>query len=363
MEDEELALFAGAVTRATDTANGEALDRALEDLGWRDALAADPQAAVSLLFDAAGRANATSSALDWLLADALGAGPDTAVVLPLLRTWSPPGLVESGRCAVAGLGTAPLTGQSKALVMATTHEDSVACEVPVAALLLRPVEGIDPALGLLEVGGNVEPDRWIPISPEVWNEAIALGQLALSHELIGAARTMLELARQHAIERVQFGRPIAMFQAVRHRLADSLIAIEAADSLLDGRLGAALPGARRHGQGHGRTRGAHGGQALPAGAGRDRLHRRAPVPPLLQAGGRAGPAARCRQCAHPPGGDRRAGHGYPASSPPALSPPGPAWPVRPTERAARRRRRLCLSQILITRFPLGEKHLRDRGGP
>jgi alkylation response protein AidB-like acyl-CoA dehydrogenase len=84
------------------------------------------------------------------------------------------------------------------------------------------------------VSGNVEPDRWLPISPAAWDDAIALGQLALSHELIGAARTMLELARQHATERVQFGRPIAMFQAVRHRLADGLIAIEAADSLLAG---------------------------------------------------------------------------------------------------------------------------------
>ena len=45
---------------------------------------------------------------------------------------------------------------------------------------------------------------------------------------------MLELACQHAIERMQFGRPIAMFQAVRHRLAESLIAIEAADSLVAG---------------------------------------------------------------------------------------------------------------------------------
>ena len=44
---------------------------------------------------------------------------------------------------------------------------------------------------------------------------------------------MLELARTHALERVQFGRPIGAFQAVRHRLADSLVAIEAAASLLD----------------------------------------------------------------------------------------------------------------------------------
>src|SRR5207245_4705497 len=52
----------------------------------------------------------------------------------------------------------------------------------------------------------------------------------LAHELVGASRTMLQLARDHAVDRVQFGRPIASFQAVRHRLADSLVAIEAADA-------------------------------------------------------------------------------------------------------------------------------------
>jgi alkylation response protein AidB-like acyl-CoA dehydrogenase len=43
---------------------------------------------------------------------------------------------------------------------------------------------------------------------------------------------MLELARGHALERVQFGQPIAGFQAVRHRLADTLVAIEAADAAI-----------------------------------------------------------------------------------------------------------------------------------
>ncbi len=234
MEDDEFALFAGSVTRATDTASGEALDRALEDLGWRDALAADRRVAISLLFDAAGRANATSSALDWLLTDALGGASDAAVVLPRFRTSAPPGLVQSGRCAVSGLGTAALRRQSKAIVVATTGAGSVGLEVPVAALALRPVSGLDPALGLLEVSGEVELGPSRPIPAAEWDGALALGRRALSHELIGAARTMLELARRHATERVQFGRPIAMFQAVRHRLADSLIAIEAAESLLAG---------------------------------------------------------------------------------------------------------------------------------
>ena len=61
---------------------------------------------------------------------------------------------------------------------------------------------------------------------------MAAGQLALSHQLVGVSRAMLELASAHARDRVQFGRPIAAFQAVRHRLADGLVAVEAADAAL-----------------------------------------------------------------------------------------------------------------------------------
>jgi alkylation response protein AidB-like acyl-CoA dehydrogenase len=43
---------------------------------------------------------------------------------------------------------------------------------------------------------------------------------------------MLDLARTHALERVQFGRPVARFQAVRHRLAEALVAVEALDAAL-----------------------------------------------------------------------------------------------------------------------------------
>ena len=42
---------------------------------------------------------------------------------------------------------------------------------------------------------------------------------------------MLDAARTHALDREQFGRPVASFQAVRHKLAESLVAIEGADSV------------------------------------------------------------------------------------------------------------------------------------
>jgi alkylation response protein AidB-like acyl-CoA dehydrogenase len=51
--------------------------------------------------------------------------------------------------------------------------------------------------------------------------------------MVGAARTMLDLAGEHARNRIQFGRPIGSFQAVRHRLADALVGIEMAEAMID----------------------------------------------------------------------------------------------------------------------------------
>ncbi len=59
---------------------------------------------------------------------------------------------------------------------------------------------------------------------------ISEARRALGWWLVGSARGMLALARQHALDRVQFGKPISSFQAVRHRLAETLVAIEGAEA-------------------------------------------------------------------------------------------------------------------------------------
>lgn len=61
---------------------------------------------------------------------------------------------------------------------------------------------------------------------------LADARRALGWWLVGSSRAMLALARQHALDRVQFGRPIAGFQAVRHNLAETLVAIEGAEATL-----------------------------------------------------------------------------------------------------------------------------------
>lgn len=236
MDGEERELFEKGVRHATANHTGEALDAALAELGWRDALAADPRAAVPLRFELQGAANATSSALDDVVLAALDSAPTTAVgvVLPPLGSWDAPGRVEGEQLALGGVGTAGLRRHAAAVVVAGTGDGQVAAIVETARLVLRPVGGIDPAFGMVEVAaGRVRRRVRAPDPPAAWPAALAAGQLAIGHELVGAARQMLRLACDHARERIQFGRPIASFQAVRHRLADTRVAIDAAEAALD----------------------------------------------------------------------------------------------------------------------------------
>jgi len=238
MERAERELFGGAVRHATDAHPGDAraLDGALAELGWHDALAAEPRLAVSVLFECQGAANATSGALGEVVRGALGlgdAGAPGAVVLPALGRADAPGRLGAG-LSVRGLGASALGASATALVVADAGGADAAVTVGTGALVLRPVEGMDPWLGLVAVSGEThgaeEPQ---PLAPGSWAAAVDRARLALGHELVGAAGAMLELARAHALEREQFGRPIAAFQAVRHRLADTLVAIEGARALLE----------------------------------------------------------------------------------------------------------------------------------
>jgi hypothetical protein len=227
-------LFAQSIRHAAEV-HAAALDPALHELGWHEALSVDPRTAVSVLFEIQGSLNTAGAALSAVLGSALGvAAPATGLVLPAAGRWQPPGKAGPRGLSVRGLGPASLVGRPTAVVVAMSRDDLVVLEVSTVDLTVRPVEGFDPSLGLVEVTGNgVAFSGGRPLAAEEWSEATALGRLALGHQLVGAARAMLELARAHALERVQFGQPIGKFQAVRHRLADTLVAIEAADACLE----------------------------------------------------------------------------------------------------------------------------------
>ena len=67
-------------------------------------------------------------------------------------------------------------------------------------------------------------------TPRVLDHALQVGAALLAVEQVGAAQHLLDLSVEYAKSRLQFGRPIGSFQAVKHRLADLLVDVEHARS-------------------------------------------------------------------------------------------------------------------------------------
>jgi len=61
-------------------------------------------------------------------------------------------------------------------------------------------------------------------------DVLNISSVALAHEMVGGAQKMLDSAIEYTKLRVQFGRSISSFQAIKHRLADLLLEVELAKS-------------------------------------------------------------------------------------------------------------------------------------
>jgi alkylation response protein AidB-like acyl-CoA dehydrogenase len=162
-------------------ASGAKLDAALADLGWLDMLDEIPDVAIPLVFRLLGESGAHAPVLNDVVLNAAGYAPGGTTPLPFAGgswvTW------ERGDVPTSALGD----------------------DLPI-----HPAQEGDP----------------LP------RAALAAGRQAVGWWLVGTSRAMLALARQHALDRVQFGRRIGSFQAIRHRLAETLVAIEGAEATL-----------------------------------------------------------------------------------------------------------------------------------
>jgi alkylation response protein AidB-like acyl-CoA dehydrogenase len=61
-------------------------------------------------------------------------------------------------------------------------------------------------------------------------KVLDLAAVALAAEQVGGAQFVLDMAVQYAKDRIQFGRPIGSFQAIKHKCADMLLEVESAKS-------------------------------------------------------------------------------------------------------------------------------------
>ena len=77
------------------------------------------------------------------------------------------------------------------------------------------------------------PARLVGRDGGAWDgleSALELAVIALAAEQLGGAQACLDASVAYAKQRVQFGRPIGSFQAVKHLCADMLVEVESARS-------------------------------------------------------------------------------------------------------------------------------------
>ena len=208
------------LSSAQDALRSTAGDDALRTLGWRDLLGsldADAEARLGVLayFRAQGRELGSSGALGELMAQpyASALGNEHAVTASVERRSARRG----NRAVVVGTQT---TGGI--LIDRPGHGASL---VQLETLELRPL-GMSDGLPLHEIESDLSgmaPSLSEAETVPLRARSMQLGRIAIAHEILGAAETALGGAVEHARDRMQFGQPIAHFQAVRHLLASARV--------------------------------------------------------------------------------------------------------------------------------------------
>jgi alkylation response protein AidB-like acyl-CoA dehydrogenase len=90
----------------------------------------------------------------------------------------------------------------------------------------EPVATMDPTRRL----ARIQPQDTVTLGPDPGLADRAA--ILLAAEQIGAAERCLDLTVQYAKSRVQFGRPIGSFQALKHRMADLYVVVSAARAVV-----------------------------------------------------------------------------------------------------------------------------------
>jgi Acyl-CoA dehydrogenase, C-terminal domain len=219
--------------------DGAELNQALDEFGFAELLAEAPRDAVSALFTALGRTGSMSTSLQDVLlqplAEYLPMGTtECNVVLPGIGAERV-GETDSGLLEVRGLVIGARPARTYLAPVVTSGELSWIGLQESSGISTRRVGGLDPALAMTEITGTDVAAAVIVAGERAvaaWDAVATAGRLALGYQILGAVGRMIDLAVDHARSRVQFGRPIGSFQAVRNRLADAHVARQGAGAAL-----------------------------------------------------------------------------------------------------------------------------------
>lgn len=160
----------------------------------------------------------------------VAAGGRVALVAPADRTLT----VDDGRVVGAPVVVEWLAGADDVVLLLPTTGGQWCCAVLPAVELAARTEAVpstdNERIARLDADGLVlAPDR-VVAEPDASSatRALARADLLRASLLVGGCEAVLEMTTRYALEREQFGKQIATFQAVRHMLARMLMATDAA---------------------------------------------------------------------------------------------------------------------------------------
>lgn len=146
----------------------------------------------------------------------------------IAREWLPP--IASGDAMVSlGLASAPYVASADQADLLILQRGPELHAVLSADVRLERQESVDGNRGLFTAEWNPSPSTLLVSGMDA--AAVTSGAqdrmlLGISAQLLGLARTLLDLAVHHVSIREQFGRPLGTLQAVQHRLADVAVGVE-----------------------------------------------------------------------------------------------------------------------------------------
>lgn len=135
--------------------------------------------------------------------------------------------LAAGEVMTVGWGDEPFLDAGNAVVLLHVDGDGFLSEVEGS---VTPLATMDQTRRL----SRVEVRRSTPIGTVDLDRLRDIACVALSAEQVGSAARALELTVDYLKTRVQFGRPIASFQAIQHRLADMHVMVESARAVSHG---------------------------------------------------------------------------------------------------------------------------------
>ena len=165
--------------------------------------------------------------LERLLAGGLRGGARVAVDDARIRRD------DDGEHAVIRLDRLPVwLGPAAEVVILATPTWTALLDLADPGIERVTTAALDPAQGVTIMSGTHAVSRARVCDDERARRQFLIWHVGVAAELIGVAQAMLEASVEYAQSRLQFGKPIATYQAISHRLADMCVAVESSRALL-----------------------------------------------------------------------------------------------------------------------------------